>query len=154
MSGQVQNSNLGGGNLEVVAGQQAESGSEDQVKGKEYNGKDLETPSNLGDLEGGPRSIGHIGRWSSLFGIKPKGKPSLPPVKNTSNASQGNFSISIPNQIIDHNIARMETTLIGKFFGTRLNIEVVCGFVKSKWNLKGQVDVVTMKRMSFLFFLL
>ncbi|XP_059070621.1 uncharacterized protein LOC131860254 [Cryptomeria japonica] len=40
----------------------------------------------------------------------------------------------------------METTLIGKFFWPRPNIEVVCGFVKRKWNLKGQVDVVTMNK--------
>ncbi|XP_057817059.1 uncharacterized protein LOC131030331 [Cryptomeria japonica] len=53
----------------------------------------------------------------------------------------------------DHNIARMENTLIGKFYGMRLNIEVVCGFVKRKWNLKGQVDVVAMNKgcLSFSF---
>ncbi|XP_059076646.1 uncharacterized protein LOC131875927 [Cryptomeria japonica] len=47
----------------------------------------------------------------------------------------------------------MENTLIGKFYGMRPNIEVVRGFVKRKWNLKGQVDVVAMNKgcLSFSF---
>lgn len=142
-----------GSKPEVVSGQHAASGSEDTVEGKESNGKDLKNLPNIGDLRGGPRLIGHIGKWSSLFGVKPKGKSSLPLVKNTLSVSQGKFAISIPDQIIDHNIVRMENTLIGKFYGMKPNIEVVCGFVKRKWNMKGQVDVVAMNKgcLSFSF---
>lgn len=111
------------------------------MEGDGSDGLEPDAPLDSRDPGGGPRSRGpkleKISKWSSLFGIKPKGKLTLPLVENISNSSQGKYTISIPNQIIDHNIARMESTLIGKFFGARPNIEVVHGFVKRKWNLKG-----------------
>ncbi|XP_057843910.1 uncharacterized protein LOC131053335 [Cryptomeria japonica] len=79
--GQVQISKLEGGNSEGALGQQAESGSENMVEGKVSSGRDLENSRILEDLKGGPSLNGHIGKWSSLFGVKPKGKSSLPPVK-------------------------------------------------------------------------
>ncbi|XP_059073315.1 uncharacterized protein LOC131874092 [Cryptomeria japonica] len=42
------------------------------IEGIESHGKDLEAPLNSGNLDGGPNSSGPIGKWSSLFGIKPK----------------------------------------------------------------------------------
>lgn len=125
----------------AASGQLVAGGIYDHLEGDGLDGLEPDAPLNSWDLGGGPRSHGpkleKISKWSSLFGIKPKGKSTLPPVKNISNISQGNYTISIPAQIIDHNIARIESTLIGKFFGARPNIEVVRGFIKRKWNLKG-----------------
>lgn len=75
--------------------------------------------------------------WSSLFGIKPVGKFYFPPVKNISSFEQGMITLEIPDQIIDRNISRMDLTLVGRFLGTRPNIEVVRAFFRRKWALKG-----------------
>lgn len=72
-------------------------------------------------------------KWSSLFGTRPTGKSSLPPVKNISDPSGGKFAISIPYQVLDHNINSMSNSLVGKFMGSHHNIEVVRAFVKQKW---------------------
>ncbi|XP_057855378.2 uncharacterized protein LOC131065030 [Cryptomeria japonica] len=71
-NGQVQNLNLGIGKPEAVQGQQVARSSEDIVEGKESNGKNLKNHPNSRDLKGGPRLMRHIGKWSSLFGVKPK----------------------------------------------------------------------------------
>ena len=61
--------------------------------------------------------------------------------------------ISIPNEIVDHNIRAMASTLVGRFLGPRLNIDDIRLFIKQKWALKGQVSVMAMAKgfMSFYF---
>lgn len=92
-------------------------------------------------------------KWSSLFGTRPTGKSSLPPVKNISNPYGGKFAISIPDLVLDHNINSMSNSLVGKFMGLRPNIEVVRAYVKRKWALKGNVEILTLPKglLSFTF---
>lgn len=84
--------------------------------------------------------------WASLFGIKPSGKSSFPPVKVVSEVENGKCSIAIPDEIVDHSVESMATTLIGKFTGQRPNIDVVRDYTKKKWALKGQVSVTAMAK--------
>ena len=67
-------------------------------------------------------------RWVSLFGVKPSGKSSFPPVKVISNLDNGSFSLAIPDKIVDHSIASTASTLVGKFVGQRPNIDSVRDF--------------------------
>lgn len=86
------------------------------------------------------------GKWSSLFGIKPTGKSSFPAIKVISGIEKGSFSISIPDELVDHNIVAMASTLVSKFIGKRMNIDTVRLFTKKKWDLKGQVLVTDMEK--------
>ena len=43
-------------------------------------------------------------KWSSLFGVKPSGKSSFPPVKTIQDSVKGSCAIAIPDEIVDHNI--------------------------------------------------
>lgn len=85
-------------------------------------------------------------KWSSLFGTRPIGKSSFPPVKNISDPSGGKFTISIPDLVLDHNINSMSNSLVGKFMGLRPNIEVVRACVKRKWALKGNVEILALPK--------
>ena len=90
-------------------------------------------------------------KWSSLFEVKPLGKSCFPPVKTILDSEKGSFVIAIPDEIVDHNIWAMASTLIKKFLGPRLNIDNVKKFIKQKWALKGHVYVTAMAKgfMSF-----
>lgn len=92
-------------------------------------------------------------KWSSLFGTRPSGKSSLPPIKNILDPSSGKFAISIPDLVLDHNINSMSKFLVGKFMGSRPNIEVVRVYVKRKWALKGNVEISALPKslLSFTF---
>lgn len=89
--------------------------------------------------------------WTLLFGVKPNGKLIFPPVSNFSDPMKCKFSISVPDLIIDHNIALMEKVLVGKFMGPRPNVEVVRDFFKNKWRINGKVTVVDLPRGFFPF---
>ncbi|XP_059068499.1 uncharacterized protein LOC131859004 [Cryptomeria japonica] len=99
----------------------------------------------IGDLKKKPK------QWSSLFGIKPLGKCSLPPVSNTSDLSARRFSISSSDPIIDLNILLMALSLVGKFMGPRPNIETIRDLSKKKWKLNGQVNIYVMSKGFFVF---
>ena len=90
-------------------------------------------------------------KWSSLFEVKPSGKSSFPPVKTLPETEKGSCAIAIPDEIVDHSIRSMASTLIGKILGPRPNIDDVKTFIKKKWALKGQVSVMAMAKgfMSF-----
>ena len=90
-------------------------------------------------------------KWSSLFGVKPSGKSSFPPIKTIQDSVKGSCAIAIPDEIVDHNIQAMASSLVGKFLGPRLSIDDVRKFIKQKWALKGQVSVTAMAKgfMSF-----
>ena len=92
-------------------------------------------------------------KWSSLFGVKPFGKSSFLPVKTLQDSEKGSCAIVIPDEIVDHNIQVMASTLVGKFLGPRLSIDEVRLLIKQKWALKGQVSVTAMAKgfMSFNF---
>ncbi|XP_059074990.1 uncharacterized protein LOC131875008 [Cryptomeria japonica] len=94
-----------------------------------------------------------IRRWSTLFGTRPSGKSSLPPVQNILDPTGGKFSISIPDLVLDHNISSMSNSLVGKFMGPCPNIEVVRAYVKRKWALKGNVEISALPKglLSFAF---
>lgn len=57
----------------------------------------------------------------------------------------------MPSELIDHNILSIAATLVGKFIGPRLNIDLVQIFSKNKWDLKGQVEVTAIAK-GFMFF--
>ena len=81
--------------------------------------------------------MGSLGCKTNLFGIKPLGKSSFPKIKDLSNKEQGTYALDFPSKLIDHNILSVAATLVGKFIGTRPNIDIVRAFVKNKWDLKG-----------------
>ena len=66
---------------------------------------------------------------------------------------KGSCAIAIPDEIVDHNIQAMASTLVGKFLGPRPSIDEVRQLIKQKWALKGQVSVTAMAKgfMSFNF---
>ena len=72
-----------------------------------------------------------------MFGVKPFGKSSFPKIKDISNKEKGTFALEVPSELIDHNILSMVATLVGKFIGPRLNVDLVQIFAKNKWDLKG-----------------
>lgn len=90
-NGQAQNSNVLGGRPRAASGQQVVGRLSDPLEGEGSEGLELDAPLDLRDPCGGPKSCGprpeKIGKWSSLFGINPKGKLTLPPVENISNIS-------------------------------------------------------------------
>ncbi len=90
-------------------------------------------------------------KWSSLFGVKPSSKFAFPEVNNISHSSKGIYAINIPDSLIDHSVKIMELTLVGKFAGSRPNINIVRSFMKQKWSLKGQVEIAVMTKGFFSF---
>ena len=54
--------------------------------------------------------------------------------------------IEISDEIVDHSIASMASTLVGKFVGQRPNIDVFRDFARKKWHLKGQVPITAMAK--------
>ncbi|XP_059074966.1 uncharacterized protein LOC131874996 [Cryptomeria japonica] len=85
-------------------------------------------------------------KLSSLFGTRPSGKSSLPLVKNISDPTGGNFTISILDSVLDHNISSMSNSLVGKFMGPCPNTEFVRAYVKWKWALKVNVEISTLPK--------
>ena len=85
-------------------------------------------------------------KWASLFGVKPSGKSSFPLVKVVSELDKGSCIITILDEIFDHNISSMTSTLVGNFVGQRPNINVVQSFTMKKLSLKGQVSVTAMEK--------
>ena len=59
-------------------------------------------------------------------------KSSFPLIKNISPSELDMFILEILDHIIDRNISRMDLTLVGRFLGPILNIEVICAFVRRK----------------------
>ena len=64
-------------------------------------------------------------KWLSLFGVKPTSKSSVPPVKIISSLEKGSCVIAILDELVDHSIDSMASTLVGKFIGQRSNIDIV-----------------------------
>ena len=71
-------------------------------------------------------------KWASLFGVKPSGKSSFPPVKVVLGLEKGSCTIAIPDEIVDHSIASMASTLVRKFISPRPNIDVVRAYTLKK----------------------
>ena len=88
----------------------------------------------------------HYAKWSSLFGVKPTGKPSFPPIKVLSWLEKGSCAIAIPDELVDHNISTMASTLVGKFIGKILNTDILRAFTQKKWYLKGQITITAMAK--------
>ena len=86
-----------------------------------------------------------IGRWSTLFGIKPISKSFLV-IKDILDKENGQYAIKIPDELVDHNIATMASTLVENIIGARPNIDIVRAFSKNKWDLKGQVEIIAMAK--------
>ena len=78
-------------------------------------------------------------KWLLLFGVKPIGKCSFPPIKFLPKKQKGSCAISIPDELVEHRIAVMASTLVGKFIGPRPNIDILRSFIKKKWALNRQV---------------
>ncbi len=97
--------------------------------------------------------MGSKGRWSSLFGIKPIGKSSILEIKEISNKHKGMFTIEVLDELVDHNIDSIASSLARKFIGARPNIDIVRTHVRNKWDLKGHVEIVAMAKrfLSFWF---
>lgn len=100
----------------------------------------------MGEKNGGGKSP-----RVSLFGVKPNGKSSFPPVTISSVPSSGGVLIYIPDLIVDNNISLMALSLVGNFMDPRPNIETMRDFVKKKWHLKGKVEVTAMPKGFFSF---
>lgn len=83
-------------------------------------------------------------RWSTLFGIKPLRKSSFPTIKDVLDKERGKYAIEIPDKLVDHKITTIYHTFVGKFVGSRPNIDIVRMFGKNKWDLKGHVQVAAM----------
>lgn len=92
-----------------------------------------------------------IGKWASLFGMKPTGKLYFLYINVISNPTKGDFSIIVANSVIDHSGLSMDLTLIGKILGSWPNIDVVRLYAQNKWILKGQGDIATMPKGFFSF---
>ena len=61
------------------------------------------------------------------------------------------FKIEIPNELVDHNIPSMVSSLVGKFIGPRPNIDIMRTHVRNKWDLKGNVEIAAMEKVSLSF---
>lgn len=48
--------------------------------------------------------------------------------------------------VIDHNIALMAMTMVGKFLGPRPNIDIVREYARKKWALKGKVEITAITK--------
>ena len=71
---------------------------------------------------------------------------SNPLVKILSSLEKGSGAITILDELVDHSISLMASTLIGKFIGKRPNIDVVRSFTMKKCTLKGQVSIMAMAK--------
>ncbi|XP_059066017.1 uncharacterized protein LOC131857439 [Cryptomeria japonica] len=89
--------------------------------------------------------------WAALFGVKLIGKSSFPPISITCDKASGKVALSIPDQVIDHNVDVMALTLVGKFTRPRHNIDSVRVFVSQRWKIKGQVEVSALPQSFFSF---
>ncbi|XP_057870798.2 uncharacterized protein LOC131077337 [Cryptomeria japonica] len=89
--------------------------------------------------------------WDALFGVKLTRKSSFPVVSVTCDKVSDKIALSIPNQVIDHNIDVMALILIGKFSGPTPNIDSVRIFDSWRWKIKGQVEVLDVPRGFFSF---
>lgn len=58
------------------------------------------------------------------------------------------FSIEIHDELVHHNIASMVSSLVGKFIGPRLNMDIVRTQVRNNCDLKGHVDIAAMPKGS------
>ena len=85
-------------------------------------------------------------QWSSLFGIKPTGNSSFLEIKDILDKEKGQYAIEIPNELVDHNIATMASSLVGKFIGPRLIIDIVWTYARKKWYLKSHVEISAMAK--------
>ena len=101
------------------------------------DGVPLELPKDSCEISSAPMGDPLAVKWSSLFSFKPKGKSSFLAVKVILDMSDGSCAIAILDELVDHSIAAMASTLVGKFIGPRPNIDVVKDFIKKKWVLKG-----------------
>ncbi len=63
------------------------------------------------------------------------------------------YSIEILYQIINKRISHMDLTLVRRFSCTRPNIEYVRAYVRKKWSLQSQVDIIALAKgcLSFIF---
>jgi hypothetical protein len=89
--------------------------------------------------------------WSSLFGRKLNGKSSFPPVTSRSSWEKGEFQIFIPDPLMDFSVSSMDFTLVGKILGARPVLDSLRKMVKSKWALRGEVDIAPMQNGFLLF---
>ena len=89
--------------------------------------------------------------WSSLFGKKPTGKSSFPPVTSKACWEKGEFQIFIPDPLVDYSVSSMDFTLVGKFLGARPVLDSLRMMVKRKWALRGEVDIAALQNGFFLF---
>lgn len=97
-----------------------------------------------------PGSLDCNRKWSTLFGSNLKCK-AIAPVPHKVDLKFGSCSISIPDCIVEKNMANLAPVLVGKFIGPRPNIEAVRDSVSRKWKGKGQIDVVAMSNGFFSF---
>lgn len=75
-----------------------------------------------GDIERAFLASAMNNHWAMLFGVKPTGKSSFPPISVTCDKVRDKVALSILDQVIDHNIAIMVLTLVGNFSRPRPNI--------------------------------
>lgn len=74
------------------------------------------------------------------------GKSSFPTIKVLLGSEKDTCAISILDELVDHSIVSMASTMVGKFIRQRPNIDIVRTFTQKKWNLKGQVTVTAMAK--------
>ena len=91
------------------------------------------------------------GTWSSLFGKKPRGKSSFPPMTSKSCWEKGELQIFIPDPIVDFFVSTMEYTLVGKFLGARPNVDSLKKMISKKWAIRGDIDIAPMSNGFFSF---
>ena len=135
----VRNPPLGSASAYRLSGQDKEEKTVD-VESKKVSST---TGEKVGSLE--PKT------WSSLFGKKPTGKSSFPPVTSKTCWEKGEFHIFIPDPLVDFSVSSMDFTLVGKFLGARPVLDSLRKMVKRKWALRGEVDIAPMQNGFFMF---
>lgn len=90
-------------------------------------------------------------KWSNLFGRKPNGRSSSPPVAFVVNTKTREYSILVSNCIVEKSVSNMDMSLLGKFVGLRPHIELVYKFSFNCWRPMGQVDMDAMAKGFFNF---
>ncbi|XP_057820700.1 uncharacterized protein LOC131033477 [Cryptomeria japonica] len=137
----------GNGRIQILNSLQGENsgsnGGSGQIDGASQMGEKDKPPDIL--QADGTLSEKNVGPGIAVGGSSPR-------EVNISDAIGGKFAISIPNSIFDHNISSMSNSLVGKFMGPR-PIEVVRAYVKQKWALKGNVEILALPKglLSFAF---